>query len=377
MDDTTEFQLRYVGARFDGTRMPVDLLTDLSAFQDLLVAFAKEEWKRLNADYVRVPRGFEKSISFDLVALEPGSAMPKLNWRKESTQVNLPGFSDQLESIVQDSYVQIVTLIDNAANDIFPSSLSPEHVRALNKFGSRLQPGERIEFLGSSDTNGNVVYFNTARRKELITRVRETYESKFEGVGILVGSHITDTGGTISIRTDEHGEIAFPLESDRIIKEFDGHIGKNVQFDVIIELDHNNKYRNIIEVHQVGLYDAITAAQTKLFDRLVHLSTLPDGWLDGKGKSVTSHATETAGYFIALSHHTAESYRLYPSEVGGLLVEFEWGGWDYTVECLPDGRLEMYGISLTDDTEMLPTTFETVDSDFIKEFSSRTRTANV
>jgi len=377
MDDTTEFQLRYVGARFDGARMPVDLLTDLPAFQDLLVAFAKEEWKRLNADYVRVPRGFEKSISFDLVALESGSAMPKLNWRKENTQVNLPGFSDQLESIVQDSYLQIVSLIDNAANDVFPTSLSPEHVRALNKFGSRLQQGERIEFLGSSDINGNVVYFDTTRRKELITRVRETYEAKFEGVGILTGSHVGDIDGTISIKTDEHGEIIFPLDADRIIKEFDGNIGKNVQFDVIIELDHNNKYRDVIEVHRVGLYDAITAAQTKLFERLQYLITLQDGWLDGGGNATTPHAAESAGYFIALSHHTAESYRLYPSEAGGVLVEFEWNSWDYTVECLPDGRLEMYGISLIDEDEMLPTTFNTMDSDFIKEFSSRTRTSNV
>jgi hypothetical protein len=377
MDDKTEFQLRYVGTRFDGTRLPVDLLTDLPAFQDLLVAFAKDEWKRLNADYVRVPRGFEKSISFDLVALEPGSAMPKLNWRKENSQVNLPGFSDQLETIVQDSYLHIVKLVDDAANDVFPSSLSPEHIRALNKFGSKLQPGERIEFLGSADASGKVIYFDMSRRKDLITKVRETYELKFEGVGILVGAHVSDLNGTISVKTEEHGEISFPLDKDRIIKEFDGHIGKNVQFDVIIELDHNNRYRNITDVHQVGLYDPITAAQTKLFERLTHLSSLSEGWLDGQGRSITLEACDTAGFFIALSHQTAEAYRLYPSEVGGLLVEFEWEGWDYTVECLPDGNLEMYGISLNDDAEMLPTSFDTVDSDFIREFSSRTRTSNV
>lgn len=377
MDDKTEFQLRYVGTRFDGTRLPVDLLTDLPAFQDLLVAFAKDEWKRLNADYVRVPRGFEKSISFDLVALEPGSAMPKLNWRKENSQVNLPGFSDQLETIVQDSYLHIVKLVDNAANDIFPSSLSPEHIRALNKFGSKLQPGERIEFLGSADASGNVVYFDMSRRKDLITKVRETYELNFDGVGILVGSHVSDLNGTISVKTEEHGEITFPLDTDRIINEFDGHIGKNVQFDVTIELDHNNRYRNIIDVHQVGLYDPTTAAQTKLFERLAHLSSLSEGWLDGEGRSVTLEVREAAGFFIALSHQTAEAYRLYPSEAGGILVEFEWENWDYTVEFLPDGKIEMYGISLNDDAEMLPTLFDTVDSDFIREFSSRTRTSNV
>lgn len=374
MDDSTDFQLRYVGTRFDGARMPVDLLTDFPAFQDLLVAFAKDEWKKLNSDYVRVPRGFENSLSFDLVAIDDGSAMPKLNWRKENAQVRLPGFPDQLEAIVQQSYIRIVNLIDDAANDIFPTSLSPEHIRALNKFGAKLRGGERIEFLGSKDRQGDVVYFDIARRKELITHVRETYEAKFEGVGILLGSQVVDRVGTINIRTEEHGDITLQIDPAQIIKEFDGHINANVQFDISIELDHNNKFRSVIEVHHAGLFDPLTAAQDKLFQRLNHLSTLSPGWLDGQGKAITPASVETAGFFIAVSHQTAETYKLYPSEEGGLLVEFEWNDWDYSVECLPDGSIEIYGISLRNDDEMAPVEFGSVDSEFIKEFSSRTRT---
>lgn len=55
MAGDTTFRLRYVGGRFNGTRLPVDVLTDLPAFRDLLVAFAKEEWRDLNAERKRVP----------------------------------------------------------------------------------------------------------------------------------------------------------------------------------------------------------------------------------------------------------------------------------------------------------------------------------
>jgi len=374
MDDSKDFQLRYVGKRFDGTRLPVDILADLPAFRDLLVAFAKDEWRKLNSNYVRVPRGFDKSLSFDLVALEPGSAMPKLNWRKESTQVNLPGFSDQIETIVQDSYMDIVKLIDNAANSIFPESLSSEHIRALNKFGSRLKDGERIEFLGSSDTNGNVVYFDAPRRKDLITHVRETYEAKFEGIGKLLGSQVADSVGAITIRTEQHGDISLNLDPERIISEFDGNINSDVQFDLTIELDHSNKFRSVIEIFDVELIDSISPTQRKLLDRLEHLASLEKGWMDGMGERLSATAIETAGYFITITPLTADAYKIYPSETGGILIELEWNDWDYSVEIQPDGSVEMYGISLSDTQEITPMSFESIDSKFLQEFSSRTRT---
>lgn len=57
-DEEKSFRLRYVGSRFDNARLPVDVLSDLPAFRDLLAAFAKDEWLSLNSDRQRVPKGF-------------------------------------------------------------------------------------------------------------------------------------------------------------------------------------------------------------------------------------------------------------------------------------------------------------------------------
>jgi hypothetical protein len=102
--DHKTFQLRYVGPRFEGARLPLDVLSDLPAFRDLLVSYAKDEWRAINVGRQRLPRGFDKSISFDLVSIESGSAVPKLDWNRKTAQANLPGFTDELEKLVDNSY---------------------------------------------------------------------------------------------------------------------------------------------------------------------------------------------------------------------------------------------------------------------------------
>ena len=95
MTEEKTFKLRYVGARFTGARLPVNVLPDLQAFRDLLVSFAKDEWKTLHPDRKRVPKGFDASISFDLTIIEDGSAVPNIVWSRDIAQANLPGFEDE------------------------------------------------------------------------------------------------------------------------------------------------------------------------------------------------------------------------------------------------------------------------------------------
>ncbi|MCK0510026.1 hypothetical protein [Aromatoleum buckelii] len=256
-DDATIFKLRYVGLRFDGARLPVDVLSDLPAFRDLLAAFAKDEWRALNADRQRVPKGFDKSLSFDLVSIEEGSAVPSLDWNRGTAQTYLPGFADELYDVVKASFRDVVDLIDGAGNDRFPKSLSSEHVRALNKLGSGLRESERIEFLGTAGADGNVIYLDTYRRKKLITRVRETYQARFEGTGTLLGAVVNAdaAGGYIEVLTIEHGNIRIQLDAERVVNEFDGNINAVVQFDLQIELDNADRFRSVIEAFDVALID--------------------------------------------------------------------------------------------------------------------------
>jgi hypothetical protein len=188
--DPRVFRLRYVGTRFLNARLPLDVLADLPAFRDLLVSYAKDRWRASNPDRQRLPKGFDQSISFDLIRIEDGSAVPAIAWNRQIAQASLEGFTDELEDIVDRSFMDVVTLFANAGIPRFPRSLSSDQIRALNRFGAGLREGERIEFLGSGPSNGNIPYLDTTRRKSIITHVTNRYELRYEGIGQLSGTHI-------------------------------------------------------------------------------------------------------------------------------------------------------------------------------------------
>jgi len=361
--------LRYVGARFEGPRLPTTLLADLSAFRDLLVAYAKDRWRQSHADRERLPKGFDKSISLDLVGIEDGSAVPKLDWSLEQAQITLPGFTEELEEIVDQSFKDLVGLIDGAGQDRFPTALSSEHIRALNKLGAGLRDQERIEFPDRPDPEGNVVFLDNYRRKALITHVRETYQLRFEGIGDLRGFNVA---GYIDVHTQEYGELRIDVDSDRIAAEFDGNIGAAIQFELMIELDNRDTFRSIIDVFDVELIDPDLADNVmRCMERLTDLGNLQDGWHDGEGSAPSDEAIKVAKTFLRQRPSLAGALAVFPTLAGGVLFEFEVHGWDYSVEIEADGGLEFFGIQIEGPEELEAKHFMNAGEDFLAEFDAR------
>lgn len=62
------------------------------------------------------------------------------------------------------------------------------------------------------------------------------------------------------------------------------------------------------------------------------------------------------------------AYKIYPTEQGGILFEFESNGWDFSVELDNVGAVEMYGIQVEGGRgEMEPVTFDEVGDQFMME----------
>lgn len=373
--DHKAFLLRYVGPRFNGARLPLDVLSDLPAFRDLLVAYAKDQWRALNSSRQRLPRGFDKSISFDLVAIEDGSAMPRLEWDREVVQATLPTMTDDLEELVDGSFLRLTKLFDGAGHNVFPKSLSSEQIRALNKFGSGLRDGERIEFVGSKGANDNVVFLDIPRRRSLITHVTDTYQARYEGIGRLLGSQVSSDQlwGHIVVSTVEHGDLNIPVDPGRIFDEFDGNINAGVQFALQIELDHEDHFKGIKEVFDVDLFDVEIADNlVRCRNRLKQLRAIEAGWLDGEGAAVSDVAAEAAEKFLSKRAFLAASYKIYPTPSGGILFEFDTNLWDFSIEFNSNGSVEMYGVQIDGPGEMEPQQFESIGDDFLAVFDTHT-----
>jgi hypothetical protein len=374
-DNIHDFQLRYVGDRFDGARLPVDVLGDLPAFRDLLVAFVKENWRSRYTSKTRLPKGFDKSLSFDLVKITDGSAVPNLNWNRSLAQTYLPGFVDQLDAVMSSSFEQFVNLIDSADDDNFSQALSQQQVRALNKLGSGLRDDERIEFLDTRGSNGKVIYLDNYRRKKLITRVRETYETRTEGIGRLLQARVEPpplTRGHIVIATEKFGDVTVSLDAEQIADDFGPYLGSEIQYDLQVEVDNNDLVRSVIEVHDLDVIDEEHSAELlRCRERLRVLSELRSGWSDGDGVPISQKALENASRLLAKRASMCNLFKVFPNEEGGVLIEFETAGWDFTIEFAPGGKVEMYGIEIDGDDSLDPIEYGSIDQTFLMDFDRR------
>lgn len=374
-DETRVFSLHYFGARFSNNRLPVEVLPDLQAFRDLLLSYTKDEWRKRHPGRKNLPKNFSKELSLSLFAIEDGSAIPKLEWQRSSAQVSLFPLLDDFDDAVESAYTAVIELIDPASEN--PDKLTSEKLAALNKLGAALQDGEKIDF-ASRDGTGKIVSLDTKRRKELIVGARETYESRVEGSGELIGlTSPKDVRSQcyIELETKNLGKISLPVDRLQLYEEFAEYLNSEVQFDILVELDSGDKVKAVIDVFEVSLLEdphAEVVATAK--ERLESFGHLQDGWNEGQGRRIDRRAINGALDFIVATRSTGADFRVFPTDSGGVLVDASTGQWEYSIEFEDDGAPEMYGVEIAGGGEMVPQQYPNVDA-VIDDFIRRSATA--
>ena len=66
------------GARFTGHTIPLDVLKDWAALEDMIVEVAKDLYLQSNPGRARIPKGFSDGFSLHLKGVEEGSALMDL-----------------------------------------------------------------------------------------------------------------------------------------------------------------------------------------------------------------------------------------------------------------------------------------------------------
>ena len=209
--DRPTIQLRYKGARFDGGRLPANVLPDLPALRELVVAFAKERWRSTHTESERVPKGFDQSITLDLVAIDDGSAMPRLEWGRPDLNAGA------WDHIVDEAFEDVIELVASGGEGIVRRPLSPTHTRALRKFGAGLIGEERVELTNGRHHDGSTVYVDRFRRNMLIESIRETRVDRYQSLAELVGCHAS---GRLDVSTRMLGTMRLEVSKSRIREEF-------------------------------------------------------------------------------------------------------------------------------------------------------------
>ena len=370
-DEPHTYELRYVGDRFAKKRLPLDVLPDLSAFRDLVVAVAKSLWLSDHPERQRLPRGFDKSMKFDLIDFTDGSAKPKIQWNYVSAEEISEDLAAEISGLIDRSMSNITHLFDAAGHDRLPNTLPAQQIMALNKFGSNLMAQEKVEFTGSRGTDGEVVYLDTSRRRDIITKVRGVYEQRYTGAGSLLTTSI-DGGGHIIVDTAEYAKIQIPVPFAIVQSHYGANLGSEVQFDLRVELDKNDTFKKVLEVLDVSIVNASDAPEfLDDMKQISDLRKLSTGWLDGNGQEISQLAIQGARSVLDNAAVLAGSCGIFPTSIGGVSFEFVRDGWDYTIELLPDGQIEFYGIEIEGPEEIEPISFEGVNDRFLGKLQER------
>lgn len=269
---------RFAGDRFREHRLPLELLEDLTALQEMTIEMAKFIYLEENPDRQRVPKNFTQGISFELESIEPGSTIPKI-----IMIVGMIGmFPHQKVAFFENAKERIINAIIAAGHDENINEYAPESVLYhFNKFGKKLRFDEFIEF----NPNGtNKAKFTKETRRKLILASSKSNEYT-EDVKLR---------GSIFEMDQDKRTFQIQLVNGKKIESYYNEHTEDVIKDAFLKFKENqrvsisglakfNKNSKLIRIEQIDEFTLLET--TDVGFRLEEISQLKSGWYDGEGSS--------------------------------------------------------------------------------------------
>ncbi|RQM47128.1 hypothetical protein EHZ19_15860 [Paraburkholderia bannensis] len=330
---------RLTGARFDGHTIPLEVLKDWAAFEDLIVATAKWLYKSHNPTRGRVPRNFTRDFSINLSAVENGSAIPVLQMEVDEDlagEVNTEYFERARETV-------IVAIGKAAANDSsFAELLPPNYAQYFDKFGRSLRDDEAFQFQ-SGGADYNISYTRDVRKRIVVAETGEWKEEELirgslSGVDAKTKTFDLDVLGGARVSATYLPEI-----SDAVIdslKTYDRGgrflVGGTAVRD---DADRLIKIESVSRVESLDELDVVW--------RISEFADFKDGWYDGEqGKAPSRAGLNWLGSTWDAMWSELPLPYLYPTVTGGLEAEWESEGEQASLTIDIDNKVGVWVSSL-------------------------------
>lgn len=327
---------RLIGRRYSGAAIPLEVLKDLAALEEMIVEVAKWRFLEDNPSRKRSPRGFTESASLKLTAVEDGSAIPVISLFLASASTYL--FPPQNQAYLEEARDRVLRAVEAAQHD---APITPHLPEALlgyfDRVGRSLREGEAIELNPENRANPSRLD-RTSRRKLLLAaaHVQElTEEVHLRGL-VPEADQQRDT---FTLQVLGGPRLTAPIETQHaaeVIAAFNGYkAGAKVLVQGVGIFNRAGKLQKILDVEHVSLLDP-----NDVLSRLAELRELQPGWLEGGGEALPDDGIHWLGerFETLFPDHLPLPY-LYPTPDGG--VQAEWS--------LPPAEISME-ISLNDRT---------------------------
>ena len=315
---------RLNGPRFEDGKIPLEMLSDLSALREMVIEVAKWRYLNANPERKRSPKGFTNGVSLALAGVDKGSAIPVIDVEFEHPQVvgtrrmpGIPGRFDQYFVEARDAIIDTIAAaeLDNLTSEHLP----PNCLEYFDRIGRRLRDEESIEF--SSPTRATPARLTRQSRRKLVlaSRMREmTEEVRVRGsipevdqdrmsfeLQLLGGRKIS------GVMYEQHFEV--------IMEVFNGY--KEDQKALIWGIgkyDRQNRLVGLESIEDIAVLDPLDVPS-----RLSELKKLRSGWMDGEGVALDPDGLEwLSGRFDRFYPDELPLPHVYPTVEGS--VQAEW-----------------------------------------------------
>jgi len=300
------------GQRFVEHSVPLDLLKDFAALQEMLVEVAKWRFLEDNPSRQRTPRNFTADFDLRLTGIEEGSAVLKISLMLASL------FPSGHQEYLQRAKADIVEAIAAAETGQQPT-LPPYLLSYFDRIGRGLRVGESIVFDRSSGT----ARLNSDIRQRLVrySQVTEFTDEKLVYARVYEADKLK---GTFQMEILNGQRIGAPLREpyELVVMDALKTYGKKdvqvISVQGVAKFDMGGKLSSFETVEHVTLTDPLDIDR-----RIAELALLKDGWMDGQGSALDPERLRLAGtQFRTRLDPTLPPPFLYPTPEGD--VRAEW-----------------------------------------------------
>jgi hypothetical protein len=330
------------GERFQGHTVPLELLKDFSALQDMLVEVAKWEFRKNHPDRERIPRNFTDGVDLHLTSVEEGSAKLIICLVFAGlfpTSSNLKYF--------EEARTDIVEAVASAEQGSTPA-LPPYLLNYFDRFGRGLRSGESISFA----REGTPATLTPEIRNQLM-RYAQAKEWTEEAALRVRISEVDKGRNSFQMELSDGTRFAAELSDlylASILEAFGNYKKGRDEFLLIqgiVRKDRENHLKSFESIEHVTPLDPLDTAL-----RLEDMAKLHDGWLDGKGRAAAKDKLDwLAGAFDSSFDTDLPLPYLYPTAEGGVQAEWSMNDWEVSLEIDLDEQQGQYqALNLVDRT---------------------------
>ncbi len=310
------------GERFKEHSIPLELLKDFAALEEMLVEVAKWKFRQQFPERRRGLRNFAQDIELHLAQVEEGSAIPAIVLAFSTL------FPPQNAVYFERARTEIIEAIASASRGQVPD-LPPNLLSYFDRFGRGLRENEAMVF---TRANGDSVSLTPEVRKRLIHSAQVPQWTEEVSLRGRV-AEMDQARGSFELELRDGTKLKAPLgEQHRaaLLEAFDAYRSGNyyILVQAIAIKDRANHLKEIQTVEHVSQLDMLDVGL-----RLDELANLTDGWLDGLGIAPKAeHLNRLAEHFDSLFATDLLLPHIYPTAEGGIQAEWSVDDWEVTLE---------------------------------------------